>query len=224
MDIKRGTLEINGYSGMNIVNSFLRQPGSAQGLAVIFPGLHYSCDKPLLYYAALAALQAGMDVLQVRTDYTTGEFQSLTREQRAAWILSDAHAALQVGLNQGDYPTVLLVGKSIGTLAIAGLLGIDAAHPLAIAWLTPLLNQPFLVDAALSFTGPSLYVGGGADDTFIPEVLSSIEGSTNSSVYVAPGANHSLEVPGDMNQSLVILGEVVKALEDFINTVINLGD
>jgi hypothetical protein len=224
VDIKRETLEINGYSGLSVRNSFLRQIDSSQKLTIIFPGLHYSCDKPLLYYAALAALQAGMDVLQVKTDYTTGEFQLAAREQRAAWILTDAHAALQGGLQQGHYTTLLLIGKSIGTLAMAGLLKIETNSQLAAIWLTPLLNQPLLVDAALSFTGRSLYVGGTADDTFIPEVLSSIEQSTNSSVYKAPGANHSLEIPGDINQSLVILAEVVKALEGFINKVVNPGD
>lgn len=221
MDISVETLEIDGYSGLKLQNSFLRQPASAKGLAVIFPGLHYSCDRPLLYYATQVAIQAGIDVLQLKTDYTTGEFQNLTPEQRAAWVLSDAHAALQKGLNQRNYITLLLIGKSIGTLAMAGLLNVEAHNQVAAAWITPLLNQPFLVDAALRFTGPSLYLVGTGDSTFIPEKLSSIEHAANCSVYKAPGADHALEVPGDINQSLIILGEVIRELEGFIKTILN---
>ncbi|MDO9084878.1 MAG: hypothetical protein Q7U53_01620 [Anaerolineaceae bacterium] len=51
------TLSKNNYS-INVPNTFFRQETETNQLTMIFPGLNYSCDMPLLYYAAQIMLEA----------------------------------------------------------------------------------------------------------------------------------------------------------------------
>ena len=221
MSIKTETINIEGYSGLTVPNTYLRQNDDTNTLAVIFPGLHYSCDKPLLYYTTKLLINTGCDVLQLKTDYTRRDFQFSAREQRASWILSDAHAAVQSGVSQRPYRQVIFVGKSLGTLSIAGLVNIDTGKDLSAVWITPLLNQPLLVDAAINFKGRSLYIVGTGDDTYIPENLEKIKANTDSRVIFVENANHSLEIPNDINSSVEIIQDVMHAVGEFLDSEIS---
>ena len=51
-------------------NTFFWQEDKTDHLALILPGLNYTCDMPLLYYSAQFLVAEGADVLQVKYDYT----------------------------------------------------------------------------------------------------------------------------------------------------------
>jgi len=51
-------------------NTFFWQEENTDHLALILPGLNYTCDMPLLYYTAQFLIADGADVLQVKYDYT----------------------------------------------------------------------------------------------------------------------------------------------------------
>src|SRR5512144_3131343 len=115
------SLPILGYNSTDVPNRFFQQTRAARELAVLLPGLNYTCDMPLLYYPARLLVERGADVLQVHADYTLPAFQSKERVEQVAWLGQDAQAAVQVCMRQRPYERLILIGKSIGTLGLAYL-------------------------------------------------------------------------------------------------------
>jgi dienelactone hydrolase len=200
-----------------VPDRFFRQPGGATGLALLLPGLRYTCDKPLLHYPTLLFLQRGMDVLQVNTDYTTPAFQSAPPRDQARWLATDAQAAVRAARTQRDYRRLVLVGKSIGTLALAHLVTTAAGEEAGTIWLTPLLRQPQLVEAALRCKGPALFIAGTGDSTYDASALDRIREATGAEALLVESGDHSLEISGDPFQSLHALEEILRFIAGFLD-------
>ena len=221
-EIEFSSLEINGFGGAPLPNRLLRLKGATPpALGVIFPGLRYSCDMPLLYYTTRLLLRSGIDVLQVQRDYTQPAYQSAHRLEQLQMLGQDAQAAIAGGLAQGGYSRLVLVGKSIGTLVLAYLGSSLSQPPFVSVWLTPLLDQPLLVEAACSSTAPGLFVAGSGDALYDPAALERIRFTAQAEVQVFPGADHSLELPSDLPGSLAILGEYLQGLGSFLDRNLN---
>lgn len=217
-DFEIHKLNIPGYQERPVPNRFFRQAGQAASLALVLPGLRYSCDAPLLYYPTKLLLQRRADVLQLQTDYTNAEFQNSSRREQASWLAEDGRAALQTGQKQRDYPLLILIGKSIGTLVMAHLITSDIATQATTIWLTPLLHQPRVVEAALRCQGPAMFIAGSGDPTFDSQALARIQSITHARTLVIDGANHSLETSDDAFQSLNHLTALIQNIADFLDT------
>jgi hypothetical protein len=205
-------------AGRQAANRFTRQEGDTSRLAVIFPGLNYSCHKPLLYYTDQALGMRGFDVLQVWEDYTQPRFASLPEIEQARLLAEDGNGLLQAGRQQRDYRQFLLAGKSIGTLTMAMLIaGQPDLAGATTLWLTPLLYLPPVASVARSLRGPALFAGGDRDDTYDPQVVSDLQRLPNAVTLTVPGGDHSLNVPGDPLASIQALELVVRALLSFLD-------
>ncbi len=214
-DMNITTLSITGYAGHAVPNRFFRQDGRAHTLAVLFPGLRYSCDMPLLYYPFKLLFGGGADVLQVRSDYTLTSYQSLPVGERAAWLAADAQAAMQAARVQGEYSRLVLIGKSIGTVALASLV---PHEPEAITiWLTPLLRNPHLIAPAEQNRGAALFIAGTADDLYHASALEQIRSASGAQVELIEAGNHSLEIEGDFFASLRALEQVMRSIARFLD-------
>src|SRR5512146_462385 len=96
-EIQYTSLDVAKPSGEKIPNRLLKQTGAARALMVIFPGLNYTCDNPLLYYLSSLAVDRSADVLQLWANYTIHEFQGLSKVDQVKWLLEDAHALIATG-------------------------------------------------------------------------------------------------------------------------------
>lgn len=211
------TISIKGYAEKSVPNLFLRQNKPADTLAILFPGLRYTCDMPLLYYPSRLFAQRAADVLLVNTDYTQPEYQSASQSEQADWLTSDAQTALRTGKAQGNYKRLILVGKSIGTLALAHLISTPLGEGAITIWLTPLLRQQSLVSAALLFKGPALYVAGTGDPIFASGPMQRIQDATGAEVLIVEGADHSMEIPGDPFQSIQVMERILRGISAFLD-------
>ena len=221
-------LELRRPSGEALANRFFRQAdkaaerecslgkSAANELALVLPGLNYTADMPLLYYPTRLLVERGADVLQVCADYTRPEFQALDRLEQMRWLGADAQAALQVGQAQRDYARLTLVGKSIGTLTLAYLVSAGGFAQATTIWLTPLLRQPWLVEAATQCRGRALFIAGTGDHTYNSEALQRIQDATGARTLLLESANHSLEIPGDLQRSLRYMQEILQTIADFL--------
>ena len=211
------SLPLIGYGSRDISNRFFSQLDPAEELAILLPGLNYTCDMPLLYYPTRLLLGRGADVLQLFTDYTTPAFQGASPREQAKRMAEDARAALHTGRSQRLYRRLILVGKSIGTLALAQLINEENCVDATTIWLTPLLRQPPVVRAASRCTGPALFVVGTGDATYDPAVLEKIRQQTNAQALVIESVDHSLELRRDPITSLQVMQTVVRGIADFLN-------
>jgi hypothetical protein len=209
-------LDILRQDGSAVPNRFFQQAGSPRALGVLFPGLRYTCDKPLLHYTTLALTSLGMDVLQLWTDYTQAEFAGLSQSEQVLRYLEDARSSLQAAQGWSAYSQLVLVGKSIGTLTMALLVGQGDSSfaQAATIWLTPLLNLPVVAQAVQSLQSRALIAGGTADGTFDLQILEAVRDRPGVKTLVFENANHSLEIPGEPQKSVAALGELVQGVLD----------
>jgi pimeloyl-ACP methyl ester carboxylesterase len=213
------TLSIAGYVNRAVQNTFLRQSQGADHLAVVFPGLGYSVGMPVLYYPGQLLAELGADVLLVDTRYNRiPEYEQAPDEEKNRWLEADADAAQEAALSQGRYRRVTLVGKSIGTLAAGHVLH---SHPdlpnLACAWLTPLVKSAQLRQRIKSVRHRALFVIGTADPHYSPALVEELRVATGGEVMAIQGANHSLEIAGDIVKSVEIMREVVERIKGFLS-------
>ncbi len=217
MTIER-QLEITGYHGEAVPNLFYQQEAETDGLALIFPGFGYNADLPVLYYPNLIAQQHNLDVLRLDTAYSRRpEFTRLGAAERLAWLDADASAALDAALAQRAYQRLLLIGKSIGTRAMGGLLQrYDQLPHSSWLWLTPVLTDPRLVEQIRLRQPRSLFVIGTADDFYQPGTLNELVQATDGGLVVIQQGDHSLEIPGQIQLSLQALVQVMSAVDEWI--------
>lgn len=213
------TLDIAGYRGEPVPNTFLRQAEEARRLGIVLPGWGYSADRPVLYYPGLVLLDRGADLLRVEYQYVRRpEYLAAEAEERERWLVDDVTAALEAGLAQRAYDEVTLVGKSIGTLAMGHLVAADARLKGARAiWLTPLLRDERLLAQIQAWAGRSIFVVGTADPHYSPAHLEAAVAATRGRQVRIEGADHSLEIAGSAVQTVQAMEKVVRALEGFLS-------
>lgn len=199
---------------MTVPNTFIRQDHS-EHLAIVFPGLGYNADMPLLYYIARLLTHKNADVLQLRYDYQTKAFQSLSPNVQQQRIITDCTAAYDAAMKH-SYSKITLVGKSLGTLALGQLLTTRAdLTRTTFIYLTPLFRQKHLHEQILSVKHRSLFVIGTKDSHYDPQVLAETEQATGGESLVIEGANHSLECDNPL-ESPRIMQNVLERLEKII--------
>lgn len=209
------TLAIVGYRDEPVPHRFFRQDGETRHVAIVLPGMGYTTDMPLLHYPARLLLQTGADLLVVDYAYSRrADFAALPPSEREAWLFADVVAAYRAALAQRPYHEVTLLGKSLGTLAMARLLATEAELVGArTVWLTPLLTDD-RVWAQLRRAGrPSVVAIGTADPFYDEARIAEVRALSGTEVVVIDGADHSLELPGDALGSLAALERVLRALQ-----------
>jgi hypothetical protein len=218
-NIEFSSLLINGHANAALPNRFLRQVGESPALAVLLPGLNYSCDNPLLYYTTNLLIAHSVDVLQLWANYNADEFQSLSNQEQIHWLVEDAVALINAGRAQRNYVRLLLIGKSIGTLTLGALLGdSDAYQDAHVIWLTPLVHYSSVVRGMSRAYKKSLYIAGTTDRTFDASSMAQVLCHQS---LVIDGADHSLQIPGNLPRSLDVMKQIVAAVEDFVKTVLS---
>lgn len=212
-----GPVEISVNGGRSLPNRLFRNVNSSRGLAVLFPDLNYNCDMPLFFFSTQLLLQRGLDVLQVQADYTDPHFAGLSPDRQIDWLRDDAWAAIRAGSRQSHPSRLVLVGKSIGTLAMSVLV---LNHPELMGavsiWLTPLYRLPHLEQAAQQLTAPALFISGTGDLAHDANRLEQICQMTGSEKLVLDDADHGMQVPGDLDRSLDYLRQVIHGMAQFL--------
>jgi hypothetical protein len=174
--------------------------------AVLVPGGGYTTDGPLLMYARLAVERRGGHAHRIA--WTPPEPWSGAH----AWVADQVAAAVSETATATGVSAPLVIGKSLGSLAAP----LAADRGLAAVWFTPLLTDPPTVAALRRATAPCLLVGGTADGLWDGAAARSV---TPHVVEVA-GADHGLIVPGGLAGSAAVLGQVITAVERFLDEVV----
>jgi hypothetical protein len=165
-------------------------------VAVLLPGRGYGPQAPLLYYARLLLRSRGWVVRTVQWEKVPG-------------LDPGDHAAVAAFagdvLASADPARDLVVGKSLGSLALPAA----AERGVPGIWLTPLLGIEDVRRAAARAAASMLLIGGTAD----PYWDGAAAAATGAAVFEIPGADHSLERPGDLNGTLEVLSSVLSRME-----------
>lgn len=215
--VESKVLAVQGYRNEPVPNRYFRQSDPAKHLVIFFPGFNYHCDMPLFFYLRSLFLERGADVFQIEYVYhLIPGFEQLPEAERNIWVGSDISAACNVILSQRSYERITLVGKSLGTLAMAYLFASDNRFAKAEAvWLTPLVKNEKLRMRIKQTKPKSLFIAGGVDEHNDLALLDELREATNGEVMFLPGLNHHLEVEGSLWGSLEKLEQILQKVEEW---------
>lgn len=182
-------------------------------IAVFFPGIGYTVDKPLLYYSRRLASALGYETRLLPysgfPDKVKGDRSKMAESFEIA--LSQSQSML-ADLDFHSYGETVFIGKSIGTIAAAAVASRDKEKErVRFVLYTPLEETfSFPLGDAVVFTGTGdPWVG--MEHSRIPELCR----ERGISCYMYPNADHSLET-GNIRTDLDSMKEVMQRTEEFM--------
>ncbi len=182
-------------------------------LAVFFPGIGYTVDKPLLYYSRKLAAQHGFDIKLLPYGGFPKKVPGDKNKIQESYAIALAQARQMLSdTDLSSYEEVLFVGKSIGTIAAAQIASESPARDrIRLVLYTPLEETfTFEFGEAVAFTG-SRDQWTGEKRSRVP-ALAAEKGIP---CMVIPEANHSLEC-GITELDLQNLTQVMQETEAFM--------
>jgi hypothetical protein len=211
-------LDLKSYNNQPLPNTFFKKETDTDHLVLLLPGRGYTTQMPLFFYSALLLLERSADVLRLDVNYMArDDFQALEMNEQLRCLFDEVEAAYRAGMAQRNYQQVTLVGKSLGTLAMGHLLTTEPLLPAVNAiWLTPLLRFDFLREQIKAFAGHSLFAIGTADPHYDAKCLTEVQQATNGEVVIIEGADHGMNIAGDMLESIKVVGKIVQAIDAFL--------
>lgn len=216
-EISRGWLAVEGPDGSLRRMQLLSSGEGSRHLAVVLPGVTYNAAMPVLYYPARVMLAHEADVLKV--DYGLPMEDSATPDIEAvgAAALQMSLAAVKTAIQKCEPARLTLIGKSLGTVAMAGLLSAELSLPRTdCIWITPLVKNAALVEQMAGVRQMSLVVAGTKDPHSDAKALDRLEKEAGMHVIQIEDANHSVEIEGNVIASLRGLQRMVRAIDEFM--------
>ncbi len=137
-------------------------------LAIFLPGLGYTNDSPILYYTVSYLLQKETNVLRVDYRYLENEeYLNSSSYEKRQWLIKDVEAVIETVIAKQKYERIILIGKSIGTIALGEiLLSNTNLIDSEVIWLTPLLKDEELTEKIIKIINRSLLILGTEDLSF----------------------------------------------------------
>ena len=217
MELNFNSLEISGYRSQPVSNTWITHPNLSNQLGVILPGYRFSADMPPLHYTRRVLLERGVDTLSVDYTYYRTNFMQQSPSEQGQWISADVFAACNAALSRHPYERITLVGKSIGTLAMGHLLSDPRFQQSACIWLTPLVTVDWLRTRIEQVHPRSLFIIGTEDQFYQPDILRQLENRTHGQTLIIPDATHSLEIPDNIQKSVMALNQMIQAVQEFLD-------
>lgn len=180
-------------------------------LAIFFPGMGYTHDKPLLYYSRKLAVERGYETVCVNYRDLPGKI----RGDRDKMIMAAGMAYEQTceqlsNISFDDYEEVVFIGKSIGTVVATRYAKEHGLHARMVLY-TP-VEATFAVEVndAIAFIGEE-------DPWSNLDIVKELASKQSVPLYTYPGCNHSLEQTTDTLENINVLGKVMRLTHDFLN-------
>ena len=178
-------------------------------IACLFPGIGYTCDKPLLYYSWKLLKGLGWEVVPVQySGFPSGVKGNAEKMQQCAHMALEQAEDLLQETDWSEYAEILFVGKSVGTVVCAAY---AKRHGLRCR---QVLFTP--VEATFRFAGRNAIAFHGTADPWAD--TKAIEQSCRRleiPLYETENANHSLET-GDVDADLREMRKVMKTIREFV--------
>jgi len=180
----------------------------AEKIACLFPGIGYTCDKPLLYYSGKLLKGTGWEVVPVPYSGFPDKVKGDPEKMRlcAETALEQSEEILR-GIEWDRYGEILFVGKSVGTVVLGAYAERNGIRCRRILF-TP-------VEAAFVYPAKdAIAFHGTADPWAKTKVIRECCRKQGIPLYETEGANHSLET-GDVEKDIRELRKVMRIFGGF---------
>jgi len=184
------------------------QMGSKQ-VCFLISGASYLYDHPYFYYSRMALLARGIDVVCIH--YVTEELFSMADAESNTCMTRRVDAVVSEVLEKHTYENVQFIAKSLGTIPLAALLKKSSLESARFVFLTPVLEAEVVKQIATSSQSGLIVIGTA--DKFYDEAALETCRTSQLTIDVIEGVNHSLDQGFEVDQSLAVLGQVVHQIE-----------
>ncbi len=181
-------------------------------LAILFPGIGYHVDKPLLYYSKKLAVANGFEVMEVPYgNFPEGVKGSLQKMKEAFDSAVKQSECILQDVKFEQYDKILFISKSIGTAVAAAYATRHNLQTYNIFY-TP-------VEASIDFMNQPGIVFHGTEDAWVDSKnLVALCQQKGYKVEITQKANHSLET-GNVQTDLYNLKTIMTATEQYIGSI-----
>lgn len=184
-------------------------------LAVLFSGIGYTCDKPLLYYAGKLALNYGYELKRVEYGNFPAGIKGDQEKMKAAFesALTQTEEILK-DVDFGQYEDILFISKSVGTVVAACYR--QKYHIVCRSiFFTPLEETFMFIEAP--FAGGILF--HGTKDPWVRDSSVIRKGCERigQPLYITENGNHSLET-GNVALDIANLQKIMEQVEAYIKS------
>lgn len=179
-------------------------------IAIIFQGIGYNVDKPLLYYSKKIALEHGYEVKNVTFNGIDKELFKNKKLMLESFqtVISEAESQLK-NINFNSYEDIIFISKSIGTVA-ASVFAEKNNIMARQVYFTP-LRQTF----SLAQEGNGLIFFGDKDPWIEIDDIRELCNSKKLHFRVIKNANHSLET-GKVYDDVENINKIIMETEDYL--------
>lgn len=209
------TDSVTGYKEKDIHYTVLSTDEHAPKLAILLPGAGYTAQAPLLHYSTGVFLHKSVDVLQVNYTYNDKFYDHFSMDELVEAIKFDVGTIIDKVLGEKSYDGYYLVGKSLGTIAMASLLDREIFYHAKAVWLTPLLNRDDVFESMVHSRNESLCFIGNDDTHYNAERYRQFDNNPKLVTKLLEGADHSLQYKSDPVRSIDLLKTVIKEIDAF---------
>ena len=177
-------------------------------IACLFPGIGYTCDKPLLYYSWKLLQGSGWEIAPVQySGFPTGVKGNPEKMRQSALMALEQAEEILKDIRWEEYSDILLIGKSVGTVVCAAY---ARQHHLACR---QILFTP--VEATFDYVDqPAIVFHGTADPWADTGVIEEKCAKMGIPIHETAGANHSLET-GNVDADLRIMRETMSIVREY---------
>jgi len=177
-------------------------------IVCLFPGIGYTCDKPLLYYSWKMFAAHGWKVVPVPYGgFPSGVKGNAKKMEKCAEMALDQSEELLKDIDWSLYDSILFISKSVGTVAACAY---SARHriPCRHVLFTP-------VEAAFSFRiKDAIVFHGTADPWADSDMVRTACRDAGFRLFITPNANHSLET-GDIDTDIDTIKSTMKIVREY---------
>lgn len=171
-------------------------------LLLVFPGVGYTSDKPLLYYGIQCALQHDYDV--VVFGYGNISFDQSNPLEYVKTAMNQVDI-MKSHIDFSQYDNVLCLAKSIGTI-----IAYQTTQDMKANYF---MMTPLKEVVKFNLSGDDIFICG-ENDPLVPQAHLDLLKACDAKVYIMKG-NHSLET-GDVSEDLIQLQVIINLFKEYI--------
>ena len=178
-------------------------------IVCLFPGIGYTCDKPLLYYSGKMLKGMGWEVMPVQYfGFPSGIKGNRVKMQQAADMALEQAEMILRDINWKKYDQVLFIGKSVGTVVCTAYAD---QHRICCR---QVLFTP--VEATFQFVSRNAIVFHGTADPWADtKIVEAACMAKNIPIYEMKNANHSLET-GDIDYDIDNIRNTMRIVKEYL--------
>lgn len=179
-------------------------------LAIFFPGIGYTHDKPLLYYSRKMAIDKGYETICIEYSNLPDKVKGDKEKMKRSLLMAYEQSCEQLkDIDYLAYDDILIVGKSLGTVVAAKY------HEGYCGMARLVLYTP--VEATFRFKLNDAVAFIGDDDSWSNlKTVKDLANISNIPLHIYPDCNHSLEVSGDYARNIKYLSDIMHTTDEFI--------